>query len=324
VNSGATAPSGPARARLGFGTILWALIPLLSLGLLAPVPFAVAAVRLRQRRLWVVTAAYAIGSALLIVGAFSPQGGWGEVLVATVGLVLMVAGTAHAFLLRGRVFAPSLTRTTMKPRWLPLVASIGVLLLGVGLVAAGAQELVDNLRPPSAASRRADGVVIRVESVTTGSGSDRHTTYQPVVRFLTEREQVIVFTSNSGSSHSAGDRVKVRYDPKQSASGTAGLAGGSGVGGGRGRRPASWGSWRHGWGWRAVRVGFDGFPPVALGVDGEAGVPVTVVSLRREDGRRRAARRLALSHHQPRAFTQHPRERQSGDVTVLAVAARTS
>jgi hypothetical protein len=54
-------PSGPTRTRLGFGTILWALIPLLSLGLLAPVPFAHAAVRLRQRRMWVVTAVYAIG-----------------------------------------------------------------------------------------------------------------------------------------------------------------------------------------------------------------------------------------------------------------------
>jgi cytochrome c biogenesis factor len=199
---------------LGFGTILWALIPLLTLGLLAPVPFAVAAVRLRQRRMWLVTAAYAIGSALVIVGAFSPEGGWGDAPIGTVGLVLMVAGTAHAFLLRGRVFAPPPTGTTRKPpRWGLLVASIGVLLLGVGLVVVGVHDLVDNLRPPSAASRRADGVVIRVESVTSGSGSERRTTYHPVVRFLTAREQVIVFTSSSGSSHSVGDSVKVRYDP---------------------------------------------------------------------------------------------------------------
>jgi Protein of unknown function (DUF3592) len=214
VSSGATAPSGPIRTRLGFGTILWALIPLLSLGLLAPVPFAMAAVRLRQRRLWVVTAGYAIGSTLVIVGTFGPEGNWGETLVGTVILVLMVAGTAHAFLLRGRVFTPSpTTRTARRPRWLLLLASIGMLLLGVGVVAAGVDELVFNLRPSSAASRRADGVVIRIESVTTGSGSERRTTDHPVVRFLTAREQVIVFTSSSGGSHSVGDSVKVRYDP---------------------------------------------------------------------------------------------------------------
>jgi hypothetical protein len=199
---------------LGLGTIVWALIPLLSLGLLAPVPFAMAAVRLRQRRMWLVTAGYAVGSALLIAGAFGPAGGWGDTLVGPVGPVLMVAGTTHAFLLRGRVFTPSpTTRTARRPRWGLLVASIGMLLLGVGVVAAGVHGLVDNLRPPSAASRRADGVVIRIEWVTSGSGSEQRTTDHPVVRFLTAREQVIVFTSSSGGSHSVGDPVKVRYDP---------------------------------------------------------------------------------------------------------------
>lgn len=213
MSSGATAPSGPTRSRLGFGTILWALIPLLSLGLLAPVPFAMAAVRLRQRRIWLVTAAYAIGSALLIVGAFTPEGGRGEALVGPVLLLLMVGGTTHAFLLRRRVFTPSATtRTARRPRWGLLVAAIGVLLLGVGLVVAGVHDLVDILRPPSS-SRRADGVVIRIETVTSGSGSDRRTSYHPVVRFLTAYEQVIVFTGNVDAGHSVGDSVKVRYDP---------------------------------------------------------------------------------------------------------------
>ena len=212
MSSGAAAPSGPVRTRLGFGSILWALTPLLSLGLLAPVPFAVAAVRLRQRRLWAVTAVYALGSALLIVGAFGPQGGWGETLVGTVILLLMVAGTAHAFLLRGRVFARSPTGTTRNPRWGLLVASIAVLLLGVGLVVGGVHDLVAYLRTPSS-SRRADGVVIRVESVTSGSGSERHTSNYPVLRFETAREQVIVFTSNVQANYHTGDVVKVRYDP---------------------------------------------------------------------------------------------------------------
>jgi hypothetical protein len=165
VNSGATVPSGPARRRLGFGTILWALLPLLSLGLLAPVPFAVAAVRLRQRWLWVVTAGYAIGSALLIVGAFSPEGGWGEALSGTVLLLLMAGGTTHAFVLRRRVFVPSPTRI---------------------------------------------------------------------------------------------ERGWTRW--------------GTGCGGGPGRGPAAGGALDHVLGWRAVRVGFVGFPPTALGVEGTAGV----------------------------------------------------
>jgi hypothetical protein len=213
VNSGATVPSGPTQRRLGFGTIVWALLPLLSLGLLAPVPFAVAAIRLRQRQLWVVTAGYAIGSALLIVAVSAPEGSWGEALSVWVGLLLMAGGTTHAFLLRRRVFALSPTGTTMQPRWLLLVASIGVLLLGVGFVVAGAHDLVDNLRPVSAASRRAEGVVIRVRSETRGTGAEQRTSYYPVVRFPTARERAIVFTSNSGGSYQVGDAVKVRYDP---------------------------------------------------------------------------------------------------------------
>jgi hypothetical protein len=64
--------------------------------------------------------------------------------------------------------------------------------------------------PPS--SRRADGVVIDLE---TRSTSDGGTVFHPVVRFVTAREQIIVFTSNVGTSppaHRIGDSVKVRYD----------------------------------------------------------------------------------------------------------------
>jgi hypothetical protein len=95
---------------LGFGTILWALIPLLSLGLLAPVPFAHAAVRLRQRWLWGVTAAYAIGSLLWIVSVSIPEGSLADTMFGISALALIVAGTPHAFLLRRRVFAPPPTQ----------------------------------------------------------------------------------------------------------------------------------------------------------------------------------------------------------------------
>jgi Helix-hairpin-helix motif len=106
-------PSGPTRTRLGFGTILWALIPLLSFGLLALVPFAHAAVRLRERRMWAVTAAYAVGSLLWIVGVSTPAGSWGDTMFGILFPVLMVTGTAHAFLLRRRVFAPLLPQPAL-------------------------------------------------------------------------------------------------------------------------------------------------------------------------------------------------------------------
>jgi hypothetical protein len=86
----------------------------------------------------------------------------------------------------------------MKPRWLLLVASIGVLLLAFGFVAVGVHDLAHNLRPTSAASQRADGVVTRVRSETQGTGNERRTTHYPVVRFITDREQVIEFTSRAG------------------------------------------------------------------------------------------------------------------------------
>jgi hypothetical protein len=40
--------------------VLWALLPALCFGFLAPVPFAYAAIRLRQRKLWWITLAYTI------------------------------------------------------------------------------------------------------------------------------------------------------------------------------------------------------------------------------------------------------------------------
>jgi hypothetical protein len=108
---------------------------------------------------------------------------------------------------------------TTKPRWLFVVVSIGMVLLGLVVVVAAVRDLQDILRPPSS-SRRADGVVIDLDVVTCGSGSNKTTCYRPVVRFVTAREQVIEFTSNVGyrgiggiGEYSVGDSVKVRYDP---------------------------------------------------------------------------------------------------------------
>jgi Caspase domain len=85
--------------------VLWALIPALSYGLLTPIPFAYAAIRLRDRRLWGITAAYSI--AWLIVLLMGVNGGSAAQRVATVLWFSLAAfAIGHAWLLRRRVFAP--------------------------------------------------------------------------------------------------------------------------------------------------------------------------------------------------------------------------
>jgi hypothetical protein len=77
----------PARRRW------WALIPLLSFGLLAPIPFAYVAVQLRQRRMW-------WGERLLQRGVLlwqpatvsAPAGGWGDAVFGGVVLALTAVG----------------------------------------------------------------------------------------------------------------------------------------------------------------------------------------------------------------------------------------
>jgi len=89
-----------------------------------------------------------------------------------------------------------------------------MLLGGLVLVVFAVRDLVDLTNSPSS-SRHADGVVIRVDTVTCGSGSKtRRTCDHPVVRFVTARGEVIEFTSNLDVGYGVGDSVKVRYDPE--------------------------------------------------------------------------------------------------------------
>jgi hypothetical protein len=84
--------------------VLWALMPVLSFRVLTPVPFAYAAIRLRDRRLWRITAAYVIPWVVLwlITIATQPNNSGPFTLL----LVLAAVATGHAWLLRRRVFAP--------------------------------------------------------------------------------------------------------------------------------------------------------------------------------------------------------------------------
>lgn len=96
-----------SRKRWRFGPIVWALLPLLTWGLLAPVPFVHAAVRLRTAGLWLVAGVYVV---LWLVmgpaGALAQNPDVNEAVAGFSQLGLVIAATAHAFLLRERVFPP--------------------------------------------------------------------------------------------------------------------------------------------------------------------------------------------------------------------------
>jgi len=88
-----------------------------------------------------------------------------------------------------------------------------MLLGGLVLVLFGARDLVDLVNSPSS-NRHADGVVIRVDTVTCGSGSNSRRCYRPVVRFVTAREEVIEFTSNLDWATASVTRSRFATIPK--------------------------------------------------------------------------------------------------------------
>lgn len=96
----APSPTPPAAAP-GW-SVMWALIPAFSFGLLAPVPIVHAAVKLRSAALAFVSAGYLVGVVICIalVGDVETEEAGGFGLVA-----LLVAATVNAFALRNRVFA---------------------------------------------------------------------------------------------------------------------------------------------------------------------------------------------------------------------------
>jgi TIR domain len=101
---------GPVKSIL---SVLWALLPLLTIGILtpilAPIPFAHAAVRLRGQGLWVITAAYGFGSLtvwIMWIVAINENWTAASLIFYFILLAIGVVATIHAFKLRSRVFAP--------------------------------------------------------------------------------------------------------------------------------------------------------------------------------------------------------------------------
>jgi hypothetical protein len=105
VSWGDRVPAVAPQRRPRFGSILWALLPLLTWGLLAPVPFVHAAVRLRTVGMWLVATLYVI--VWVVVGPAGVLAQQPDVDAAVAGLSqlgLVVAATTHALFLRERVF----------------------------------------------------------------------------------------------------------------------------------------------------------------------------------------------------------------------------
>ncbi len=102
VVTGPTAVAHPVAEPVPAWSLLWACLPLATIGLLAPVPSLHAAVRLRSPRLAAAGAAY-----LLAVVVFVAMSRGYETRGVARALALLVAlvASAHAFALRGRVFA---------------------------------------------------------------------------------------------------------------------------------------------------------------------------------------------------------------------------
>jgi uncharacterized membrane protein len=92
--------------------VFWALLPTLTIGiltpLLAPIPFAHAAARLHERKLWLIACAYGVGSLILwVLWIVAIDNKWNaaSLIFYFVLVALGVVATIHAFRLRRLVFA---------------------------------------------------------------------------------------------------------------------------------------------------------------------------------------------------------------------------
>ena len=100
--------------RLGVRVLsfFWALLPTLTIGLftplLAPIPFAHAAARFHERRLWLIACVYGVGSLILWIlwyVAIVKKWSAASLIFYFILLALGVVATIHAFRLRRLVFA---------------------------------------------------------------------------------------------------------------------------------------------------------------------------------------------------------------------------
>ena len=112
ATAAACSSSSSSADRLSGGTassLAWALVPLVSLGLLTPVAMGYAAYRSRSRGLWIATAVYTLAVvAAFTVSAAAPlrtgsHAAVGDLLTACLA-ASWLGGTLHSLLIRRRVF----------------------------------------------------------------------------------------------------------------------------------------------------------------------------------------------------------------------------
>lgn len=116
------------------GSVFWALIPLLSFGLLVPAPFVHAAIRLKDSVLGLIAAGY-------VLVWFTALGMVVAELPLILYVVLVIVATMHAFSLRSRVFAlpttapvrrtPQPSPPSVEPARPPAVPHFRVVALGI-------------------------------------------------------------------------------------------------------------------------------------------------------------------------------------------------
>ncbi|HEX6468170.1 MAG TPA: helix-hairpin-helix domain-containing protein [Streptosporangiaceae bacterium] len=102
--TGQQPPPSALRRRLSY---VWAVLPFVTIGLGTPFVMAYAAVRLRSGRQWMATGLYAALLVLMFVTAGLPEDSAGPTLAVVFLLLLMLAGTVHALVIRSRVVQPA-------------------------------------------------------------------------------------------------------------------------------------------------------------------------------------------------------------------------
>jgi DNA uptake protein ComE-like DNA-binding protein len=93
------------RVRNGAG-IVWALLPFLTLGFATPVVFGYAAFRRRTAPYWITASLYLVSFGVEYVSVDAAEGTAGDAVFGAVFLLNWLVATAHAFIIRPRVFRP--------------------------------------------------------------------------------------------------------------------------------------------------------------------------------------------------------------------------
>jgi hypothetical protein len=110
TNEGKQAPAAPSSSLFArVFSVIWALAPLFTTGLATPACFTYAAVKLRSRTLrwWAAVYWVVLIAALSLVQpwGYVPEASWRSQVQNGLTLLLMLAGTIQAFMIRRRLLA---------------------------------------------------------------------------------------------------------------------------------------------------------------------------------------------------------------------------